>query len=502
MKAYKLIPVMAFLALGIQLQAKTYPDSVQSASAAELRIREGLNFDLSGGVGFGRFAYKQFSAQSEHVSNALSFPTWNGALGINYYFLPWLGAGTGVQFSTYANTAKVSKPWTYSATDQYGDRYNFIATPNNIIEKQGIYMIEVPLALRFRVIDSYVGFHSALGMKFGMPIKDFYSMSETGATIHNQVEYPSLGWTTRENIPGVIEDAAVAPIKGESSGLNRLNYGAFAEVGMLFRIHQRVDLLLALAATYYVNNVMAAKSATPLGFSEAAKPSQYDLPYAQASYDGVLRTTEVSDLHPWSVVLKLGLSINAGRTMAQHAYDDPEWGARYMPRRDSEPAAEPAPAAVEPVEQSVAEPEPIVEPVKQEEPFKPAEPVKSEEPVKAEEPKPAKPLLQTISIRFELNNDDPILEPADLLEQIAAVLKAHPEQKIQINGHACKLGTTAVNRRIALSRANAVANKLRALGVRSEQIVVKSFGADQPTSTDSNHDLSLDRRVEIIPIVE
>ena len=78
MKAYKLIPVMAFLALGIQLQAKTYPDSVQSASAAELRIREGLNFDLSGGVGFGRFAYKQFSAQSEHVSNALSFPTWNG----------------------------------------------------------------------------------------------------------------------------------------------------------------------------------------------------------------------------------------------------------------------------------------------------------------------------------------------------------------------------------------------------------------------------------------
>ena len=117
MKTYKIISLIVLLILTTQLSAKVYPDSIQEVSKSQYRIRQGFNIDISGGVGFGRYGYKQiFAAHSlaqPHVTNTLTFPTFNGSLGVNYYFLDWLGVGTGAQFSTYANTAKVNKPWEY-----------------------------------------------------------------------------------------------------------------------------------------------------------------------------------------------------------------------------------------------------------------------------------------------------------------------------------------------------------------------------------------------------
>lgn len=509
MKMYKWISVAVLLMLTMQLFAKVYPDSVQQASKEQYRIRQGLNIDISGGGGVGRYAFKQFNAQSDHVSNAIALPTWNAALGINYYFLDWLGVGTGVQYSTYANTSNINKPWTEHVDDDgYGDPYDLTATPKGIVEKQSLSMVEVPLALRFRVIEANVGLHAAAGLKFGVPIKDSYSMSATGATIHNTVDYKTLSWTIDENIPGVIEDAAITPIEGKDVGLKRLNYGAYAELGMLFRLHQRLDLMLALAATYYVNDVRDGKSTTPLGFSESVKASSYHLPYADAAYAGVLRTNEVESLHPWNVVLKLGLSINTGRTTAQHAYDNPAWGEREAQREakrqarkpkcplqeQAEPVEEPAPV-VEPEPEPAPEPEPEPEPAPEPDPVVQPEPV-VEEPVMLAQatnvpeglnknrrveivPVDAN-LFPTQVIWFNLNEVNPKIEPADMLEQVAKILARHPEQKVQVNGHACVIGKPAYNQKLALRRANVVAQQLRDLGVRDEQIIVQSFGSDVP----------------------
>ena len=85
------------------------------------------------------------------------------------------------------------------------------------------------------------------------------------------------------------------------------------------------------------------------------------------------------------------------------------------------------------------------------------------------------------------------------MERIADVLRRHPDQKIHINGHACKLGKPAYNKRLALRRANAVADKLRALGVADNQMIITSLGSEVPFRYNGKHQLSKDRRVEIVP---
>ena len=107
--------------------------------------------------------------------------------------------------------------------------------------------------------------------------------------------------------------------------------------------------------------------------------------------------------------------------------------------------------------------------------------------------------LEKSVIWFDLNSAEPKLEPADILVRIAEVLKRHPNQKIHVNGHACKLGKPDYNQRLAMRRAKAVVEQLKALGVREDQLMTASLGADMPYRYNGHHQLSKDRRVEIVP---
>ena len=68
-----------------------------------------------------------------------------------------------------------------------------------------------------------------------------------------------------------------------------------------------------------------------------------------------------------------------------------------------------------------------------------------------------------------------------------------------MNGHACKLGKPEYNKRLALRRAKAVAKELEELGVRDDQMIIASLGDDVPYRYNGHHQLSKDRRVEIVP---
>jgi len=107
-----------------------------------------------------------------------------------------------------------------------------------------------------------------------------------------------------------------------------------------------------------------------------------------------------------------------------------------------------------------------------------------------------KPVMK---LKFVLDHNDPIIEDDAALEQFAAYMRNHPEKKIRIVGHACSIGRAAYNYQLGLRRAQAVADALRKRGVRSEQMIVESKGESEPLIQGS-HDLSIDRRVEIIPV--
>lgn len=481
--------------------AGQYPDSIKAAGAQEFRIEKGLNFEIAGGAGIGRYEFRQMTENfmPPHVQNKLGMPVWNASLGINYYFVNWFGLGTGVQFSTYANNAQVNLPIISGGTDYQGDTYQFTSKPEGLTEREDMYMVEVPIALRFRAIKRVVGFQSAIGAKIGFPMHDSYRLSE--GTLKNEVEYPDLGLPPMSSI-GMVQDEKVAGMQGAClTSLTKVNYAAYAEVGMLFRLHQRLDLSLAVAATYYVNNVLNDRSTAEL--FPVVNNGEFSIP-STAGHQGVLMTREVSSLHPWNVLLKVGLIINTGKTKAQRDYDK-EMKAQRKAAKEAAPAPEPEPAPQpvpdpEPKPEPTPEPEPVVEPKHVVEPEPVVEPAPEPEPEPQPAPKPRPiPEIRDGSLHFVLDQEEPIIENPEALEEMAAALREHPESKIRIVGHTCTIGRAAYNIELGRRRAQAVADALRKLGVPDEQMIIESKGESEPL-VQGPHDLSIDRRVEIIPV--
>ena len=511
----QLVAIVLALVSVAPLAAREYPDSVIQAGREELRIDRGWNFEFAFGVALGEYSFSPLSGgfTPAHTQNKLAIPMWNGAVGISYYFVPWMGIGTGAQFSAYTNRTAVTKPWTQTTKDDYGDEYTITSTPTNLKEDQNIYMVEIPLALKFRARPGVVGFTGTAGVKIGIPVITNQKLAANG-TMDNAVYYPFYD-LTMSNVPGVVENLDIPSDKGtlRTSHLRTLNYAAYAELGILVRLHQRVELAIAAFGNYYFTNLLENPTKQSLGFADGRTTGKYPLPYTQ-SYAGVLRTTEVQELHPWSVGLKIGIQINANRTKAQRDYDREQ---RRLRKAAEEEVEEPEPV----VEEVVAEPV-VVEPVidSREEAIRRIRQIADANnidicqtfcPVEAvvDEPEPVDTRsaavmldeeLQKAVIYFELDKADPILEPEDILIRIAEILKRHPDQKIHVNGHACKLGKPGYNKRLALRRAKAVAAQLRDLGVNDDQMIIASLGDKVPFRYQGKHQLSKDRRVEIIPV--
>lgn len=528
-----ILVILAAAIVSVPVMATHYPDSVKQQSKEEYRIPKGWNFEFGFGVGLGRFEYKQLGDNftPAHVDNQLAYPNWNGTFGINYYFVPWMGLGTGVQFSTYANKAAINKPW-YRDGVNSGWTYRLTTTPTDMNEMQDLYMLEIPVAFKFRAIPRNVGFTATLGVKFGLPMYNHFNL-KNGGYLDNQVNYPHWDLTIRD-VPGVIENYNVESYSDNraASSYNMFNYAGYAEIGMLIRLHQRVDLAISLFGNYYINNVMSDMQNGNLGFAQSYTGTTYAAPFTE-QYNGVLRTNEVKELHPWSAGIKIGIQINANRTQAQKEYDKLQRELRRA-ARNKQPEPEPEPVVVyeEPVYvEPVVEPEPEPEVINWDSIYR-AEaiaqildlaqkhnidlcdfcqqmPVIIRDTIYINNAQPASSaaaelneMLQSAVIYFHLDDTVPILEPADVLDKIAEVLRRHPNQQICVDGHACKLGKKGYNKRLAMRRASAVANKLEGLGVKADQMQVRSLGADVPYRYSGQHLLSKDRRVEVYPMGE
>lgn len=511
----KTILMISVVWVAVSLSAKQYPDSIKALSKEEPNIAYGWNFEFAGGAGVSHFLFDQLASayKPAHSTNYIHYPSINASVGINYYFLPWMGIGTGAQFSTYVNRTEIDKPWTATGTDAGGDDYTLTAQPSGLREYQTIYMVEIPVALKFRARPGVVGFTATAGAKLGLPLRYSYNTAP-GGQILNSVYYPTYDLTMRE-IPGVIENVNVPQtnVTMSTNTLAQLNYAAYAEIGMLIRVHQRVELAITAYANYYFMNVLKTSSTTALGFDDGASIGKYPIPYTTA-YAGVLQTNEVATLHPWSAGLKLGIHINANRTKAQRNFDREQ---KRLKKEQAKPKETPKDTVPEEPKDTMVEEQ--IDP--REEMLKRIvyaadamnidlceelcnvvhDTVFIERP--SAKPDPVAEMLdeemEKSVIYFELNDTEPILQPSDILFRVADILSEYPDSKIRVNGHACKLGTPSYNKRLALIRANVVADKLRQLGVKDEQMIIGSKGADIPYHYNGEHQLNTDRRVEIIP---
>lgn len=519
----------------VQLMARVYPDSVREASQAQARINQGLSIEVSGGIGMSRIDFQHWGQkgnnafQANGLKNYLTFPSGNAALGLTYYFVPSFGLGTGIEFSSYRSETKINKPWTFNGVDKYGDEY-YQTIRTDAVEQQDLYMLEIPVGLHFRAMGEgkRVGFIGALGIKFGLPMLSTYQM-KNNAILENVVGYPIYDLEIRD-IPTVIENGTIPAYRGSFGtipspnyrrSMSYFNYAGFAQVGALFQLSQRVDMSLTAFATYYINDVVDGRGNEAISFGAGLPVGEYPTPLSEErAENGLMNTNAVSSVHPWNVGLKVGFHFNTGKTEAQRAYDKEQRRlrreARLAAKLEPEPEPEievevtpqvpvfvPTPVVIEPqtedtvVEETSGCTDTIYIYIHDTIYIHDALPI-----VKTDAVAQITEEMEKSIIWFDLDSTVPILQPKDILINIAAILKAHPKQRVYVNGHACKLGKPDYNKRLALRRAQAVEKQLIELGVNADQLVVRTKGANEPFRFNGKHTLEKDRRVEIIPIEE
>ncbi len=102
-------------------------------------------------------------------------------------------------------------------------------------------------------------------------------------------------------------------------------------------------------------------------------------------------------------------------------------------------------------------------------------------------------------IQFKTGSPEILTASAPLLDQIAQILKDHPEvTKIRIEGYTDSVGSAGKNLALSQGRADAVRTHLQHAGVAAGRMVAKGFGEAKPiadNSTTGGRDSN--RRVEI-----
>jgi len=90
------------------------------------------------------------------------------------------------------------------------------------------------------------------------------------------------------------------------------------------------------------------------------------------------------------------------------------------------------------------------------------------------------------------------LESRPTLEEIAQVMRRHPDWKLRVAGHTDSVGSAATNLELSRRRAEAVRQALGELGVGSGRLVTAGYGAAAPKATNATLEgRASNRRVEL-----
>jgi peptidoglycan-associated lipoprotein len=139
-------------------------------------------------------------------------------------------------------------------------------------------------------------------------------------------------------------------------------------------------------------------------------------------------------------------------------------------------------------EEVAGRPAPAMEAKKVEPPPPPVAPPKAEPAppppapkVEAAPPKMVEP-IDLVSLRLQFAFDDYSLssQAKENLEKLASWMKKAEMAKIQVEGHACEIGTNEYNLALGERRANSAKTYLEGLGIAGARLSTISYGEERP----------------------
>ena len=107
--------------------------------------------------------------------------------------------------------------------------------------------------------------------------------------------------------------------------------------------------------------------------------------------------------------------------------------------------------------------------------------------------------FMALYINFDTGKSDIKPESMPIIDQIAALLKAHADLKISVEGHTDNVGTPASNKTLSEQRAKSVMNAVVQKGIAAGRLTAVGWGQDKPIADNRSEDgRAKNRRVEIV----
>jgi outer membrane protein OmpA-like peptidoglycan-associated protein len=102
-------------------------------------------------------------------------------------------------------------------------------------------------------------------------------------------------------------------------------------------------------------------------------------------------------------------------------------------------------------------------------------------------------------INFDTGKSDIKPESMGTIEQIATVLKAHPDLKVSIEGHTDNVGTPQSNKTLSQQRAKSVMSAVAQKGIAANRMTAVGWGQEKPIADNrSEEGKAKNRRVEVV----
>lgn len=385
-----------------------------------------------------------------------------------YFFTPEWGLSVGVDFSTYGSRGKLNTLLQWDGQiDTDGESYNHRAITHDWKEDQRTYMLSIPLTAQYQHrFNDKIGIFAALGGFVGLPVSSNYRLV-SGALEHRGY-YPqwNLELYDLSNHDFYTEHIGEAFSKEPKKlSLKQISAGIKMDLGVIVPLNDKIDLFAGVYGSVVCNDLQSEQH--ELGWQKTGF-TDYRQHAFMPTYEGIVNSTYTDAVRPWNVGIKVGIHFRPAKKAPKPVLDSECFVVLDTTYRTALHADTIIVTSVDTI-------------------FS------------------LKKTLEKSVIWFNVNDyKHPRLEPADILEQVAEILKSNPAQRVYINGHASEEGNKRANQILSDRRAETIANRLKALGVPDKQLVIHGYSADiqyQGTST-TRTQRELNRRVEIIPINE
>lgn len=385
-----------------------------------------------------------------------------------YFFTPEWGLSVGVDFSTYGSRGKLNTLLQWDGQiDTDGESYNHRAITHDWKEDQRTYMLSIPLTAQYQHrFNDKIGIFAALGGFVGLPVSSNYRLV-SGALEHRGY-YPqwNLELYDLSNHDFYTEHIGEAFSKEPKKlSLKQISAGIKMDLGVIVPLNDKIDLFAGVYGSVVCNDLQSEQH--ELGWQQTGF-TDYRQHAFMPTYEGIANSTYTDAVRPWNVGIKVGIHFRPAKKAPKPVLDSECFVVLDTTYRTAQHADTIIVTSVDTI-------------------FS------------------LKKTLEKSVIWFNVNDyKHPRLEPADILEQVAEILKSNPAQRVYINGHASEEGNKRANQILSDRRAETIANRLKALGVPDKQLVIHGYSADiqyQGTST-TRTQRELNRRVEIIPINE